>query len=94
MPAPLLTIGERHGVEVLADVRSVPYSRFNPQFNQVALKLSLLRVGILYAYFGRELGGWPAGPPPSFQEGIGRVSGAACPCSARRKIPPAAIVTC
>jgi uncharacterized protein (DUF488 family) len=93
MPAPLLTIGhsshpiydfldllERHGVELVADVRSVPYSRFNPQFNQTALKLSLLRIGIHYEYFGQDLGGWPAGPPPSFQEGIDRLIGRVSQC--------------
>ena len=46
----------RYGIEQLADVRTVPRSRRNPQFNADALSESLRTVGISYVPF-RELGG-------------------------------------
>jgi uncharacterized protein (DUF488 family) len=46
----------RHGIQVLADVRSTPFSRFNPQFNRVNLGHSLAAAGIRYEYMGEELG--------------------------------------
>ena len=48
-----------HGVTVVADVRSAPYSRFNPQFNRDALAAALKARGVDYLYLGRELGGRP-----------------------------------
>ncbi len=47
----------KHRVTALADVRSTPYSRFNPQFNRnrLAERLKVSRIG--YVYLGRELGG-------------------------------------
>jgi len=45
-----------HGIERLADVRTVPRSRRNPQFNAEALALSLQAVGLEYVPL-RELGG-------------------------------------
>ncbi len=50
----LLTL---HGVTVLADVRSAPYSRFNPQFNREGFVRSLKTSGFKYVYLGLELGG-------------------------------------
>jgi len=49
----------QHRVSALADVRSAPYSRFNPQFNREPLAASLKAAGIAYVYLGRELGGRP-----------------------------------
>ncbi len=46
----------QHDVTALADVRSTPYSRFNPQFNRDALERSLSAYGIKYVFLGRELG--------------------------------------
>jgi uncharacterized protein (DUF488 family) len=46
----------RHDVTVVADVRSEPYSRFSPQFNEASLKDSLKAYGIKYVFLGRELG--------------------------------------
>lgn len=46
----------QHGVTAVADVRSAPYSRFNPQFNREALERELLVPGIRYVFLGRELG--------------------------------------
>ena len=48
---------DRRRVTALADVRSAPYSRFNPQFNREALRGALAERGIRYVYLGRELGG-------------------------------------
>ncbi|MCX8005602.1 MAG: DUF488 domain-containing protein [Burkholderiaceae bacterium] len=67
---PILTIGhsthtlerfiallKQHGVTAVADVRSAPYSRFNPQFNKSELERRLKAEGIGYVFLGRELGG-------------------------------------
>lgn len=45
-----------HGVDVIADVRSSPYSKFNPQFNQTLLKSALREAGMKYLFLGNELG--------------------------------------
>lgn len=47
-------------IEVVADVRSSPYSRYSPQFNQDLLRLALLGSGIRYIFLGVELGGRPS----------------------------------
>lgn len=47
---------KQHGVTALADVRSAPFSRFNPQFNKDALESGLKAQGIKYVFLGRELG--------------------------------------
>jgi uncharacterized protein (DUF488 family) len=49
----LLTL---HRVNAVADVRSQPYSRFNPQFKREAFSRSLDGAGIAYVFLGRELG--------------------------------------
>jgi len=51
-----------HKIECLVDVRTTPYSRFNPQFNQAGLGQALLNQGIEYIYIGTELGGRPRDP--------------------------------
>jgi uncharacterized protein (DUF488 family) len=48
-----------HGIEVLVDVRSQPYSRYSPQFNESKLAHLLQQSGIRYLFLGRELGGRP-----------------------------------
>jgi len=45
-----------HEVEVIADVRSSPFSRVNPQFNRDDFKKSLKEAGIRYVFLGKELG--------------------------------------
>ena len=47
---------QQHGIDALADVRSTPYSRFNPQFNREKLQASLAAAGIRYVFLGEELG--------------------------------------
>lgn len=51
----------QHGVEVVADVRSSPFSRFNPQFNRHVLQRELGAAGVGYLFLGEELGGRPRG---------------------------------
>lgn len=46
----------QHGVTAIADVRSSPFSRFNPQFNRETLSQSLKDERIAYVFLGRELG--------------------------------------
>ncbi len=46
-----------HGVKKLIDIRTVPKSRHNPQFNQSRLKAALQRNKISYVYM-KNLGGW------------------------------------
>lgn len=45
-----------HGVSAVADVRSHPYSRMNPQFNRENLKSALYTAGVAYVFLGHELG--------------------------------------
>jgi uncharacterized protein (DUF488 family) len=61
--------GER--IDVLADVRSQPYSRYNPQFRRENLKTALEQAGLGYVFLGAELGGRP--PEPEFRDGQGHV---------------------
>jgi uncharacterized protein (DUF488 family) len=70
--APLLTFGygarrfeeavrlfQQHDVEFVVDVRSVPWSRFKPDFSQDHLIRALRDDGIRYLFMGAELGGRP-----------------------------------
>lgn len=43
-------------VTAVADVRSRPYSRINPQFNRESMRAELKTAGIAYVFLGRELG--------------------------------------
>lgn len=69
-PREILTIGHsnhpierflellrRNGVTAVADVRSSPFSRYNPQFGKEELQQALKEVGIAYIFLGKELGG-------------------------------------
>jgi uncharacterized protein (DUF488 family) len=63
----LIALLREAGVSLLADVRAIPRSRTNPQFNIDALPSSLAAVGIGYWHFS-ALGGRrsrPRGSPPS-----------------------------
>jgi uncharacterized protein (DUF488 family) len=51
-----------HGIEVVVDVRTVPYSRWAPQFSQRELRTTITDAGLRYLYLGTELGGRPATP--------------------------------
>ena len=45
-----------HSVDAIADVRSMPYSRWQPQFNREPLKAALKEHSIGYVFLGEELG--------------------------------------
>lgn len=49
-----------HGIAVLADVRSAPYSRFAPDFNREDLRAFLMVRDVRYVYLGDRLGGRPS----------------------------------
>jgi uncharacterized protein (DUF488 family) len=102
---PLFTIGHsnhplerfvellrRHGIGIVADVRSAPVSARHPQYNREALKSALAERRIGYLFLGRELGARRAEPGayegnlavyeriarlPAFREGLERVKEAA-----------------
>ncbi len=45
-----------HSIDAVADVRSVPYSRWQPQFNREGLAKALDDQGVAYVFLGEELG--------------------------------------
>ncbi len=79
---------KKHDVQAICDVRSVPYSQRNPQFNREPLNERLRGVGVSYVFLGKELGARSDNPAcyidgkvqynylvdePIFQEGIRRL---------------------
>lgn len=84
-----ITFLQRYRVTAVDDVRSHPYSRYAPQYSRDPLKAALARMGIAYAFLGRELGARSENPDcykqgkvqydrlarqPQFAEGIKRVT--------------------
>ena len=78
----------QHAIGAIADVRSSPYSRHNPQFNRDTLRDALRATGIAYVFLGEELGARPTdfscyrngkvgydllAATPLFQRGLDRV---------------------
>ena len=61
---------QRHAVSAVADVRSTPFSRRNPQFSRPRLERALDDARIAYLFLGRELGA--RSPDPAVYRG-GRV---------------------
>jgi len=57
-----VTLLRQTGVTAVADVRSVPFSRFTPQFDRPDLKHALKNAGIAYSSLGNELGARPQNP--------------------------------
>ena len=47
-------------IKYLIDVRTSPYSKYNPQYNRELLKNNLESVNITYVYMGDNLGGLPS----------------------------------
>jgi uncharacterized protein (DUF488 family) len=85
---PVLTVGhstmsaerlrvllKEHGVSVVIDVRSQPFSRHVPHFNREPLSRALEDAGIAYRFYGRELGA--RSPDPRAYDDDGRVMYAA-----------------
>lgn len=70
LPA-LLGVLHGPGIEVVVDVRSQPFSRYNPQFNRERFGAALSEAGLGYLFLGAELGGRP--PEPEFYDGAGHV---------------------
>ena len=79
---------KKHGITAVCDVRSMPYSQHNPQFNRESLKEVLNARGISYVFLGKELGARSDNPAcyingkvqynylaeePAFREGLRRV---------------------
>jgi uncharacterized protein (DUF488 family) len=58
-----LDLLEMNGITAVCDVRSSPYSQYNPQFNRELLQTALKRKGIAYVFLGNELG--PRSDDPS-----------------------------
>src|SRR5258708_37867493 len=54
------------GVTAVADVRSVPFSRWCPWFSSKALATRLAAEDVAYLALGDELGGRPRDPQPYF----------------------------
>ena len=46
----------QHAITAVGDVRSHPYSRFNPQFNRETLQKELKKHHLSYVFLGQELG--------------------------------------
>ena len=77
------------GIEFVIDVRSAPYSRYQPEFSKDSLAARLVQAGLQYGYMGHQLGGRPDDPTcytengnvdydkyrgrPFFREGISRL---------------------
>jgi uncharacterized protein (DUF488 family) len=53
---------KQHGIELVVDVRTSPYSRYCPQFNKENLSFLLAENDIEYAFHGNSLGGRPNDP--------------------------------
>lgn len=60
--AAFIRLLRQHEIETLVDVRSQPYSRWNPQFNRENLATNLQEAGIEYVFMGDSLGGRPQQP--------------------------------
>jgi uncharacterized protein (DUF488 family) len=63
---------EAHEIALLADVRSLPLSRFSPHFHRDRMQAGLAAVGIGYEWLGAGLGGRPKGA--EFYDAEGRVA--------------------
>ncbi len=50
---------QKYHIQYLADIRSHPYSKFNPDFSQAALEQRLKQHHIKYMFLGDALGGRP-----------------------------------
>lgn len=56
-----LTLLEKYSCQFLIDVRSSPFSKFNPDFSREHLQLLCAGAGIKYVFMGDTLGGKPSG---------------------------------
>ncbi len=51
-----------HGIELVVDVRTDPYSKYASQFNYREIQVELRALGFEYLYMGDSLGGKPKSP--------------------------------
>lgn len=58
----LIRLLQQHRIAYLIDVRSQPYSRYQPEFSQKDLESHLNAHGIRYVFMGDSLGGRPDAP--------------------------------
>lgn len=80
---------KKHSITAVCDVRSQPYSQYNPQFNRENLRKDLNNNNIEYVFLGKELGARSENPncyidgkvqynylvdEPLFQQGINRLT--------------------
>ena len=80
---------KQHSITAVCDVRSHPYSKYNPQFNIEKLREELKKHNIAYVFLGKELGARSENPEcyidgrvqynylvdePLFQQGINRLT--------------------
>jgi uncharacterized protein (DUF488 family) len=56
-----LELLRQHGIQIVVDVRSRPYSRHVPHFTKAPLERALAQHGLRYVFLGRVLGGRPEG---------------------------------
>ena len=64
-----VTLLKLHRIDAIADVRSVPYSRWQPQFNREDLSATLKTHSIAYVFLGKELGA-RSNDPACYEKGI------------------------
>src|SRR5437773_3765785 len=79
----------QHGIQAVADVRSSPYSQYNPQFSRESLQRDLREQGVSYVFLGEELGARRSEPEcyvngradysliaetPAFKRGLDRIA--------------------
>ena len=57
--ADFAVLANKHGVEMIVDVRGQPWSRFNPQFNREPFREALAAEGLGYRWEGDYLSGRP-----------------------------------
>lgn len=62
---------QSHQIEEIADVRSVPFSRYTPHFNSENLERLLRNASIAYHFMGESLGGRP--PEKELYDDVGHV---------------------
>jgi len=60
--AELISLLKAHGIVLVVDVRSDPYSKYASQFNKREIEAELRRSGFEYLYLGDKLGGKPKSP--------------------------------
>lgn len=60
---------QRYDMQFLVDIRSQPYSRYNPDFSKDALERRLKQASIRYIFMGDTLGGRPRDDTAYFEDG-------------------------